>query len=145
MDLWLRPCVGESWDDTLAKNQCWDNNIKVWETKPSCLTPALSLPLTFFTLCGFFSLRHLRMSISVVLTQPGCGRRQETECVSGSDNNVSPVRIVCVSLFSSATLTKDSYAKWPNLILLVTTKQGSQLNSVESWICSFQALNAKIV
>lgn len=29
--------------------------------------------LTFFTLWGFFSLRHLRMSISVVLTQPGCG------------------------------------------------------------------------
>jgi len=32
--------------------------------------------LTFFTLCGFLSLRHLRMSISVVLTQPGCGRRR---------------------------------------------------------------------
>lgn len=30
--------------------------------------------LTFFTLWGFLSLRHLRMSISVVLTQPGCGR-----------------------------------------------------------------------
>lgn len=31
------------------------------------------ISLTFFTLWGFFSLRHLRMSISVVLTQPGCG------------------------------------------------------------------------
>lgn len=41
-------------------------------------TPMLSQSVTFFTLCGFFSLRHLRMSISVVLTQPGCGRQQET-------------------------------------------------------------------
>lgn len=55
---------------------------------------SLSLPLTFFTLCGFFSLRHLRMSISVVLTQPGCGRQQQTKHVSGSDKTVSPACIV---------------------------------------------------
>lgn len=36
-------------------------------------TKSENMYLTFFTLWGFLSLRHLRMSISVVLTQPGCG------------------------------------------------------------------------
>lgn len=58
--------------------------------------------LTFLTLCGFLSLRHLRMSISVVLTQPGCRRRrrQRTECVcvSGSDSTISSARLLCPCL-----------------------------------------------
>lgn len=59
------------------------------------MTKKKNMLLTFLTLCGFLSLRHLRMSISVVLTQPGCGRRQETECVCGSDNSVSPACMIC--------------------------------------------------
>lgn len=109
--------------------------------------------LTFFTLCGFFSLRHLRMSISVVLTQPGCGRRQEAESVSGSYNSISPACMVCACphtmkcwfLFSNATLAQGSDAWRPNLVLLLTTKQLFLLNIVWSNICCFQALNTKIV
>lgn len=50
-----------------------------------------------------------------------------------------------VALYSNATFTQGSYAKRPNLILLLTTNQLSQLNSVWSYICCFQALNTKFV
>lgn len=70
------------------------NQRRLWLSTRFCDKKIIFFPrLTFFTLWGFFSLRHLRMSISVVFTQPGCGRRKRTECVRAS---------VCVFLGQTA-------------------------------------------
>lgn len=106
--------------------------------------------LTFFTLCGFFSLRHLRMSISVVLTQPGCGRRQETQRISGSDDSVSPACKVCTHTIQCCSPIQQCQA-YTRPVCKVTDsvsatnnkKKISWLIRVKSWFCSFQALNIK--
>lgn len=76
-DLW------SPWAENVMWSSCTMTNV-VKDEETQCVQS-----VTFFTLCGFFSLRHLRMSISVVLTQPGCGRQQKWQSVSVSDDTQS--------------------------------------------------------